>query len=272
MGCAGSKGGQSTKGGPKPKPKSEAYEQAGGHAGGIVFDGEKITKQTKKSEVDNYKAINEISEDGETSLNKLKPFVSTYYDAKEIENDEKGKWSITIQNLLYGKEKGSFMDIKLGTSSETEGASEEKQAKRLAMDKERCTFEHGLTVVGVNLKDPTTGESKEKINKLHPKTIEESKDWIRKLFQQTEDGKIDQKAVSYVSQELAKMAEYFKNVNEHTIRGMSLFIVIDSRKQNYGVSLIDLVSMSHIDQSEGPKRDDGLIKGFNSLLDIVGEI
>ena len=68
------------------------------------------------------------------------------------------------------------------------------------------------------------------------------------------------------------MAEYFKDVNEHTIRGMSLFIVIDSRKQNYGVSLIDLVSMSHIDQAEGPKRDDGLIKGFNSLLDIVGEI
>ena len=44
MGCAGSKSGQSTKGGPKPKQKTEAYEQAGGHAGGIVFDGEKLTK------------------------------------------------------------------------------------------------------------------------------------------------------------------------------------------------------------------------------------
>ena len=63
MGCAGSKSGQSTKGGPKPKPKNEAYEQAGGHAGGIVFDGEKLTKRTKKSEVDNYRAVNEIPSD-----------------------------------------------------------------------------------------------------------------------------------------------------------------------------------------------------------------
>ena len=159
---------------------------------------------------------------------------------------------MTIQNLLYEKEKGSFMDIKLGTSSETAGASEEKAAKRLACDKERCSFEYGITVVGVNLKDPKSGESKEKVSKLHPKTIEESKDWIKKLFQQTDDGQVDQKAVSFVNQELAKMAEYFKEVNEHTIRGMSLFIVIDSHKQNYGASLIDLVSMDQIPQDEGP--------------------
>ena len=115
-------------------------------------------------------------------MNKLKPFVSAFYDAKEIPNEPKGKWEMTIQNLLFEKEKGSFMDIKLGTSSETAGASEEKAAKRLACDKERCSFEYGITVVGVNLKDPKTGESKEKVSKLHPKTIEESKDWIKKLF------------------------------------------------------------------------------------------
>ena len=68
------------------------------------------------------------------------------------------------------------------------------------------------------------------------------------------------------------MVEYFKDVNEHTIRGMSLFIVIDSQKENYGASLIDLVSMDHISQEEGPQRDEGLIKGFNSLLEILGDI
>ena len=68
------------------------------------------------------------------------------------------------------------------------------------------------------------------------------------------------------------MAEYFKEVNEHTIRGMSLFIVIDSHKKNYGVSLIDLVSMDQIPQVDGPKRDDGLIKGFSTLNDIMIDI
>ena len=84
--------------------------------------------------------------------------------------------------------------------------------------------------------------------------------------------KVDQKAVSYVSQELTKMAEFFKNTNEHTIRGMSVLIVIDSVKQTYGVTLIDLVSMVQIPQDEGPARDSGLVKGFNTLLDLVGEI
>ena len=91
------------------------------------------------------------------------------------------------------------MDIKLGTSSETEGSNEEKAAKRLEADKQRCTFEHGFTIVGACLKDPTTGENKEKVKKLHPPNIEMSKDWFRRMFTQTTDGKVDQKAVSYVS-------------------------------------------------------------------------
>jgi len=53
---------------------------------------------------------------------------------------------------------------------------------------------------------------------------------------------------------------------------MSVFIVIDSANQKYSVKLIDLVSMIPIPQDDGPSRDDGMIKGFNSLLDIVGEI
>ena len=68
------------------------------------------------------------------------------------------------------------------------------------------------------------------------------------------------------------MTDFFKNTNEHTIRGMSVFIVIDSANQKYLVKLIDLVSMIPISQDDGPSRDEGLIKGFNTLLDIIGEI
>ena len=91
------------------------------------------------------------------------------------------------------------MDIKIGTSSETTGSNEEKSARRLEKDKKRCSFEHGITVVGVLLKDPATGETKEKHSRIHPKSIEESKDWIRKMFAQTTDGKIDKNAVTYVN-------------------------------------------------------------------------
>ena len=52
-------------------------------------------------------------------MTKLRPFVAQFYGARKIENKE--KWMITIENLLYGKEHGSFIDIKLGTSTLTMG-------------------------------------------------------------------------------------------------------------------------------------------------------
>ena len=105
---------------------------------------------------------------------------------------------------------------------------------------------------------------------MHPKTPEETKEWVEKLFSQK--GSIDHKAVSYVSKELTRIRDYFANVNEHSIKGMSLFIVVDSVKEEYLVKLIDLVSMTHIDQENGPARDDGVTKGCNSLIDLIGEI
>ena len=76
--------------------------------------------------------------------------------------------------------------------------------------------------------------------------MEDTKDWISKLFTQTVDGNPDHLAISYVSQEIAKMAAFFKNENVHIIRGMSLFIVIDSMKRDYVCKLIDLVSVEPI--------------------------
>ena len=56
------------------------------------------------------------------------------------------------------------------------------------------------------------------------------------------------------------------------MRGMSLFIAIDSKKKNYLVKLIDLSSFEHIDQKDGPNRDEGLIKGTTKLLSMLEEI
>ena len=56
---------------------------------------------------------------------------------------------------------------------------------------------------------------------------------------------------------------------------MSIFIVIDSEKKNYVCKLIDLVSFEPLASfQDGPtlKRDQGLIKGTKSLIDILENI
>ena len=56
------------------------------------------------------------------------------------------------------------------------------------------------------------------------------------------------------------------------MRGMSVFIVVDSEQQAYSVKLIDLSSLELISQEDGPNRDDGLIKGTTTLLSMIDEL
>ena len=54
MGCAGSKAGNAS----ENKPKKQDFSQAGGHPDAMKFDGTKMTKKTRATEVENYKAVN----------------------------------------------------------------------------------------------------------------------------------------------------------------------------------------------------------------------
>ena len=88
-----------------------------------------------------------------------------------------------------------------------------------------------------------TGEVKEKKYKYHPQ-YEEAKQSIGDLFRQNNE-ELDEEGLVYVKGQLELMLEYFTEVNEHIMRGMSLFIVVDSQKRNYVVKLIDFASFEH---------------------------
>ena len=107
------------------------FDQAGGHAGGIIYDGEKMIKKTKPSEIENYSKIFDDSE--ETSLTKLRPFVPKYYGA-DLTASSGGKIDMTIENLLHGLENGSYIDIKLGSSTLTMNSSLRKKFTRDFVD------------------------------------------------------------------------------------------------------------------------------------------
>ena len=86
----------------------------------------------------------------------MRPFVSTFIDASESPD----KCTITLQNLLYGKENGSYCDIKLGTSTVTVDAVRRGTHVvylREITDRQRTTSEYGFTLAGICLKDALTG-------------------------------------------------------------------------------------------------------------------
>ena len=102
----------------------------------------------------------------ENSLKGLRPFVPHLYSVNDT-GDPKMK-EIVIQNLLYGLENGSFIDLKLGTNTLTKGKDRKivKKATRDVMDVLVTTSDLlGFTVCGMNLKDPVTGKPREKVKK-----------------------------------------------------------------------------------------------------------
>lgn len=243
-----------------------AYKQAGGHCGNFVFEGNKMTKKTKPSEVENYERI--FRDDP-----KFKKLIPHFYGSKKGDDHV---CHIMTENLLYGRENASYMDIKLGTSTCTLGASEEKRQRRLANDQKRCTAEHGYTIVACQLKNPLVGKDDDEdtnvnMGKIHPPTPDASKEWLKRLFSQKKRdgnaGSFDTKAVSCVLAQLEVILDYFQNYNKHTIRGMSLFVVVDSHKEDYLVKLIDLVSMEPTGKS-----DEGLIKGCQSFMALLRDM
>ena len=158
MGCASSKE-KGNKGKQKGniEHQNSTYEQAGGHGGGVAFTGDRVTKVTKIEEVISYRKI--FDEYETSSLTKMQQFLPKYYDDNPIEEDPE-MWNLTVENLLYGKEKGSFIDMKLGTSTLT--SDKDDQVTRIATRKlvdelYTCSGKHGFTICGMNLKNPFTG-------------------------------------------------------------------------------------------------------------------
>ena len=104
-------------------------------------------------------------------MEKLQSFVPRFFGGDDSGGSEAGKCKITLENLLFGRENASFIDIKLGTSTVTldcrvRGA--EAVERREKHDKERTSSEHGFSITGICLKDPVTGETKEKLYKFNP--------------------------------------------------------------------------------------------------------
>ena len=165
--------------------------------------GDRVTKVTKLEEVINYRKI--FDEHGEqTSLSKMRQFLPMYYD--DNENEENCEmWNITVENLLFGKENGSFIDLKLGTSTLTSDKDHQKTrvATRAIVDKFTCSRDHGFTICGMNMKDPCTGKLRtsdrfpagKTTKKQPPNNLEEAEEYLTAFFSSCEGGAIDIEAI-----------------------------------------------------------------------------
>ena len=141
----------------------------------------------------------------------MRPLVPKFYGIETIDNASKKK--ITIENLLHGKENGSYIDIKLGLSTLTAGKEGNliKKKTREIVDVDVTTSDlMGFTVCGMNLKDPLTGKPRDggkKGKSKPPKNSAEAELYLENFFKY--EGSPDKDAIKFVMLELKKMLKYF---------------------------------------------------------------
>ena len=118
---------------------------------------------------------------------------------------------MTIENLLFGLENASYIDIKLGSSTLTMNASMKKKLTRDFVDKDWTTsYALGFTICGMNLKDAKTGQPRhggKYGKKLPPRDIVHAQDYLEKFFMHKND--YDYDAINYVIGELKEILRYF---------------------------------------------------------------
>ena len=139
-------------------------------------------------------------------MTKLRPFVPKYYGA-DMNASAGGKIDMTIENLLHGFDNGSYVDIKLGSSTLTMNSSMRKKLTRDFVDQDFTTsYSLGFTICGMNLKDPRTGNPRNggKTGKSNPpKDIVEAQDYLERFFTNRND--YDYDALNFVIGELKEI-------------------------------------------------------------------
>ena len=104
-----------------------------------------------------------------------------YFGAEQLEDG--AKWKICLQNLLYGFEKGSFVDIKLGKSTLTENSGSFKTVRQNLTDKMTTANSYGFTICGMTIKNPENGSKIFNYGKIDsPKNLEEAQEYLENFF------------------------------------------------------------------------------------------
>ena len=119
MGCSDSQAQQ-------PKNAAPKYDQVAGH-GSVKFTGDRVTKTTSAAEVKNYQLVFSKEADA-TGVQQLKPYCPIFYGSEPNKEDDT-KASITMENLLFGLENASFIDLKMGTSTITQNTKKKGQSE-----------------------------------------------------------------------------------------------------------------------------------------------
>ncbi|CAD8092522.1 unnamed protein product [Paramecium sonneborni] len=244
---------------------------SGGHLQSFQIKKDIIIKTTKKGEFQFYSTLNDKSNPFYEENQRLIRFMP-----KLISLDENA-CSITMENLTYGLENGSIIDLKIGYKTYNPNGSALKREKEIKKAIQCDQKYMGFRVAGIKIRDQIGALTVNKNGSEAYKWIKNDKqmrDIIEQVFRSNlieEPNKEALKGCIQFIQELIEVLQTCKRM----FRNTSILIIVDNLSQQYRIRWIDFNYVMNLsDDCENPnaEMDNNVIGGLKYLNSMLRQI
>lgn len=245
---------------PEPAKKAKMHEegQAGGHGGTLIFEGDKLLKKAKQSEIAFFEWLYSPNQT-DSIINEIKKYAPKFYGIEE----RNGERYVSMENLLTGYENPNIMDCKLGKITWTSHHSEETKRNQEAKNKDTTTGSLGFRISGIVIKDDH-GKKVESWAKnegffgINEHNIHEQ---FLKIV--TQNGHLNKDAINLFITETQKLLDFFERQKVKHFVASSVFYVC-GKNQKHQVRFIDF---AHAIDANG-KTDENVIDGLQNVIKV----
>lgn len=230
--------------------------QAGGHAGIMIFEGDRLLKKSKPNEIAFY---DWLSTQSSPLYNDLKLLIPTFYGF-EVRN---GSTYVVLENLLTDYQHSNIMDCKLGRITWTSKHSEETIRNQEAKNRETTSGSLGFRISGIVVKDNEGNKVEQLVKKEAFSYITDQNihEFFRKIV--TKDGQLQVEVVEQFIQETERVKAWFERNTEKTFKASSV-LYINGKNGRAQCRYIDLAHS----EDAGGQVDENVIEGLQSVISV----
>lgn len=240
---------------PKVEGRDQYSEsQAGGHAGILIFEGDRLLKKSKPNEIAFYEWL---SNQSSPLFSDLKLLIPTFYGF-ETRNDST---YVVLENLLSGYDHPNIMDCKLGRITWTSKHSEKTIMNQEAKNKQTTTGTLGFRISGIIVKDNEGNKVEQLVKSEAFSNIRDDNihEYFRKIV--TKDGRLQVEVVEQFISETERVKAWFERNTEKTFKASSV-LYINGKNGRAQCRYIDL---AHSEDANG-RVDENVIEALQNVI------
>jgi len=197
----------------------------------------------------------------------IKPFFPKFYGIEKIE----GNRYVVMEDLTFGFKNPSMVDIKMGTSSVGEDATQEKRTEMEKKDKGTTTVSLGIRVVGARIYDVDKKQYIVK-KKDYGKNLKDSDIPSGLSFCFGDGNKIRKDLAKHYLEKLKILKSWYEKQSVFRLYSSSLLFVYEGEEKDVKKGEVRLIDFAHVFNISDGGHDEKYMVGLNNLIKYLDQL